>query len=359
MTLTGNKGEWSEIYAFFKLLADGKVYNADGQLNRIKDLYLLIKEIIRSDKKNEGEYKYKIRPNKIAIIGNSVEKEVSREEFAKSAALLYNYIVKSNPSKSKALSFPEIETFMESVKCFALKAKSVDKADIRMIVHDMRTSMEHKLGFSIKSKLGGKSTLFNSNKDTTNFLYEVTGIDDNAVDAFNKEKLFSEKFKLLESCGGEIKYHSVVNKVFRDNLIYIDSDMEKIIALSMLQYYRHSGRSIADIIEIIQEKDPCGYNTSMDIYSHKIKQALVVFALGMTSATPWNGRWDASGGYLVIKEDGDVVCYHFYDRNDLEDYLYYNTGFETPSTTRHNFGNIYKEGGKYWLKLNLQIRFLH
>ncbi|MBD3211216.1 MAG: HpaII family restriction endonuclease, partial [Candidatus Lokiarchaeota archaeon] len=30
--ITGNKGEWSEIYVFFKLLADGKLYAADGDL---------------------------------------------------------------------------------------------------------------------------------------------------------------------------------------------------------------------------------------------------------------------------------------------------------------------------------------
>ena len=65
----------------------------------------------------------------------------------------------------------------------------------------------------------------------------------------------------------------------------------------------------------------------------------------------------ANGGYIVIKEDGDIVCYHFFDRNDLEDYLFYNTRFETPSTSRHQFGNIYEEDGEYYLKLNLQVRF--
>ena len=30
--LTGNKGEWSEIYVLFKLLAEGKLYAADEHL---------------------------------------------------------------------------------------------------------------------------------------------------------------------------------------------------------------------------------------------------------------------------------------------------------------------------------------
>ena len=59
----------------------------------------------------------------------------------------------------------------------------------------------------------------------------------------------------------------------------------------------------------------------------------------------------------VVKEDGDIICYHFFDRNDLEDYLFFNTRFETPSTSRHLFGNIYQENDEYLLKLNLQVRF--
>ena len=33
--LKGNKGEWSEIYVFLKLLADGKLYSADENLEII------------------------------------------------------------------------------------------------------------------------------------------------------------------------------------------------------------------------------------------------------------------------------------------------------------------------------------
>ena len=32
--LTGNKGEWSEIYVLLRLLADGKIYAADIHFHR-------------------------------------------------------------------------------------------------------------------------------------------------------------------------------------------------------------------------------------------------------------------------------------------------------------------------------------
>lgn len=33
MAITGNKGEWSEIYTFFKLLGEKTVYSGDEDLN--------------------------------------------------------------------------------------------------------------------------------------------------------------------------------------------------------------------------------------------------------------------------------------------------------------------------------------
>ena len=36
--LTGNKGEWSEIYVLLRLLADGKIYAADSELNKLEDI---------------------------------------------------------------------------------------------------------------------------------------------------------------------------------------------------------------------------------------------------------------------------------------------------------------------------------
>ena len=39
------------------------------------------------------------------------------------------------------------------------------------------------------------------------------------------------------------------------------------------------------------------------------------------------------------------------------DYLFKNTRLDTASSTRHRFGSIYQErNGKYYFKLNLQIR---
>ena len=50
MALTGNKGEWSEIYTLLKLLGEGKVYAGDQNLNKIQDLFYPIIMILRQEK---------------------------------------------------------------------------------------------------------------------------------------------------------------------------------------------------------------------------------------------------------------------------------------------------------------------
>lgn len=127
----------------------------------------------------------------------------------------------------------------------------------------------------------------------------------------------------------------------------------------LLDYYRGNDRTLEGVTEHIAAADPLhiATDTKQPMYAYKVKQFLLAFALGMTCSTPWYGTFHANGGYIIVKEDGDVLCYHFFDRNDLEDYLYFNTRYEPPSTTRHCFGEIYQENGGCFLKLNLQVRF--
>lgn len=47
--ITGNKGEWSEIYTLFKILGDKKLYAGDSGLNKIENLiFPIIKKIGRA-----------------------------------------------------------------------------------------------------------------------------------------------------------------------------------------------------------------------------------------------------------------------------------------------------------------------
>lgn len=235
-----------------------------------------------------------------------------------------------------------------------------DKTDIHIVLHDQKTRMNNDLGFSIKSRLCGSSTLINSSGDSTNFVFSLGNINDKTIREFNSFDRFKKKFELLHEKGITPKWVGVGARTFYNNLMMVDTCLPWIIGECLLYYYSGKIHTVAEAEALLRKNNPLNFDIQGQphFYEHKLKQFLLSFALGMTAATPWNGKYIANGGYIVVKEDGDIVCYHFFDRNELEDYLFNNTYFDTPSTKRHNFGEIYQFENEYLLKLNLQVRFL-
>ena len=356
MAYSGNKGEWSELYTFFKLLADGKLYSGDGKLNRYDEKWFPILEIFRDDSPNRNTYKINAAKNNILVAGRSIEIEIPQARFDEEAKKLLTFIQTLETTTGINL---EAERFMNEIDCGKISAKSSDKADIRIVIHNLMNGTKPELGYSIKSKLGSDSTLINAVGDNTNFTFKIDGISNANAEAVNSLSIFKKKFKLLDKLKANVTFSNVVGSGLHNNLTMLDLGMERIIAECLLYYYRGEVRTIEEAVIKITENDPLhiSANTTQPMYEYKVKQFLLAFALGMTASKAWQGKFNANGGFIVVKEDGDIVCYHFFDRNDLEDYLFYNTRFETPSTTRHNFGNIYEVDGEYFMKLNLQVRF--
>jgi type II restriction enzyme len=59
-------------------------------------------------------------------------------------------------------------------------------------------------------------------------------------------------------------------------------------------------------------------------------------ALGMVPNKAWNKTFDADGGILVIKKNGEIVSFYREDtesKDELLEYLSENTLLETPSKT--------------------------
>ena len=116
--------------------------------------------------------------------------------------------------------------------------------------------------------------------------------------------------------------------------------------------------TMAEVMGMVAEADhpkPSG----KELYHYYVKKIMEAVALGMTpSAKNWNGAEDATGGFLIVKPDGELVTYHLYNRQALDEYLLLYTKFERPSTTRHKYGSLYtEEDGHLYLKLALQVRF--
>ncbi len=355
--ITGNKGEWSEIYALFKLLGDTKLYLGDKDLEKISSIVYPILKVLRTE--NTGDFEYSIRDEIVVITGGEEVLRIPVSEFQEKAKFLLEKIKKS---KERTFAIPEIEEFMQSINCMSLKASSSAKTDITIVVHDLRTNQEPILGFSIKSQLGSPSTLLNAGK-TTNFVFKVQGkLTPTQIDSINgiqSRSKIMDRINALLDLGNQLEFTKTEKPIFYNNLVLIDSKLPEILAEIVYQFYSSNDSSLVDLVESVTKSNPLNFDDSNDhkFYEYKLKRFLTDVALGMMPSKVWTGEYDATGGYLVVKEDGEVLCYHIYNRNQFEDYLLNHTKLDTASSSRHDFGIIYEENGELFFKLNLQIRF--
>lgn len=356
--LTGNKGEWSEIYALLKLLGDKKLFAGDATLNKIESLFYPIIKIIRNE--SGGNFEFLIEGDIVLISGGKESIRIPVKTFSEEASKLLSLIKNS----SGVFSLPETEAFMNSIYCSSVKAKSTSKTDIRIVIHDQHINQNTELGFSIKSQLGGDSTLLNAGK-TTNFIYQILGAEfsESEIEKINdidtKSKI-KDRISAIGNQGGKLVFLTLEQEIFKNNLILIDSLLPDILAEIIYLFYSSKFSSVKAICEEITSTNPLNFDTqfSHSFYEYKIKRFLTDVALGMMPSKVWTGQYDATGGYLIVKENGDVLCYHIYNRNQFEDYLFENTKLETASSSRHDFGTIYKSVNcELYFKLNLQIRF--
>lgn len=357
--ITGNKGEWSEVYALLKIISDKQLFGGDSNLNKIENLIFPIIKVLRDE--SNGTFEFSYHNNLVIIKNNKEEFKISITEFQKNAQFL---LLKLKEKTNATFSIPEIELFINSFQCHSIKAKSTVKSDIRIEIHDHRTGTNPELGFSIKSQLGGASTLLNAGK-TTNFIFEIENFKPstdliNSINSIDSRSKIKDRIGKIYDLGGTLKYYKTESSIFGNNLILIDSYLPQIISESLKLFFTSNLSKSIDLINQISKTNPLNFNleSSHPFYSYKFKRFITDIALGMMPSKVWSGQLDATGGYLVVKEDGEVLCYHIYNRNEFEDYLYSNTKFETASSSRHDFGIIYRENDKLYFKLNLQIRFL-
>lgn len=358
--IKGNKGEWSEFYAFLKTLTDGKMFTADKDLEILKDNFYIVLKIIREE--TTGKKSYDISKNDgmvmIADESNGSNNVVELDKIKKRVVSIFEEM---KNAKTTTFEVSLAEETMKDLHCSQIKASNGRKADLMIVLHDKKSPSFPELGFSIKSMLGSPSTLLNAS-GATNFVYKVVKVDKTAKDleSGNNSLTVRDKAKYIYGSGGHIEYSSMDSEEFRKNLRKIDSNFPEIIAEIIKHYYNGKGSKISELVDYISED--AEFCKKLDLnksdFVFKVKRFLSDVALGMTPKKEWDGYAKAHGGYVIVKENGEVVCYHIYNRDQFEEYLYNNTKLDTPSTTRHKFGDVYEEDGEKKIKYNLQIRFI-
>ena len=355
--VTANKGEWSEFYAFLKILAERDVALADENLVARPSSSITFLKVYRSGK---GQLTYSLDPVQIAITNEagSVIAEIPTSLLAGKLTEIFGKIAAGSTS---AFSIVEAETLAEMLLCNSIKAPSADKADIVASIRDRSTGVDERAGFSVKSLVGGASTLLNAGR-TKNFVYEAVGFPATQIDEINAIEGSSkvrDRVAAIAARGGNLRFLGVNDPVFSRNLRKIDTMMPEFLAEMLIGFYSGRGSSISVLTDVLAQHQEFAsdFGLSRSDFEFKLKQLLVSIALGMVPSKPWDGLMLAHGGYLVVKPQGELVCYHAIHRELFLEYLFKNTKFETPSTSRHDFGALYKKDGQVLMNLNLQIRF--
>ena len=376
-----NIGEWSEMYIFFKLMSDRKVYVADKDMNRLKDVFLNIISIIREENKGK-EYRYFTGDVvKITLNGEEVA-TVDSSHFTDNAKKVWDMIISK---KDTTFSDQEVIDFLSSIFIQNISSPAQKKseffggtADIVLDTMDYRSGVNQIMGFSCKSDIDAAATLFNASGDNTNFEYEIVGnFDDEKMNAFNGmfhevtkkgvtkyEVATGDRMRYLKDCGVGLRFVNPVKDVARQNLVRCGGiEMPKILGGMLKYYYFECGAAsvgVEDAIKYLADTDYVGYGFDdlYDTYRVKIANLLYAMFTGLRFSKPWSGRSDVSGGYIVVKRDGDVVAFHSCIADEFKDFLIDKLKFEGPSCSRHKYMEIYKkDDGKYYLKLVLQFRF--
>lgn len=352
--MSGNKGEWSELYAFMKLLSQGRVYAANENVEKIDDVFYPILKIMREEQKGQS-IDYVITGENINIeVQSKTIMTVSRKELDDSA----NRLLREISAHSGSFELEEIADFANGIKVTKIKAPSSDTTDISMQIEDIHTNYIRNVGFSIKSEVGNAPTLLNAGK-TTNFIYKITDITSEQaeeINAINTKTKIKDRVKAIKDFGGCISYADMEHQGFKRNLIMVDSSMPQIIGNMLLYYYEEDVKECDKLVKLAGERDPLGYGDAM-MYEYKFKKFLCSCALGMKPAKKWDGLDEANGGYIIVKADGEILAYHIYNRNFFEQYLLDNTILEKASTSRHEYMSLYEEDEEMFIKFNLQVRF--
>lgn len=353
-TLTANKGEWSELYVLFKLFSENKIKAADMNLQPTDDEYTFL-QIFREDVENRP-YIYDLGQDGIVRIlaenGQLVD-AVSTHLLPEKAQRVFETIKSANTS---TFALPEAVALMSEYRLAKIKANSSMKSDIEAIIKDKMIAQSKPVGFSIKSQVGGASTLLNASK-RTNFIYKVRDFGGRAddINAIESSRKLRDRLQAIAEAGGVLEFSHIESTVFTRNMRVIDSIMPDILANMLVDYYSGQGVTMTKLCELLGAKGLHGLGASE--IGYKVKSFLRAVALGMVPSREWNTRLSTYGGYIIVRDDGMLLCYHLYNDDDFRDYLFNSTKLDTPSTSRHDFGYLYEEDGEVFLKLNLQVRF--
>ena len=358
MKVTHNKGEWSELLLFVKLLAEQQLFLADSALNAKKDFF----NIHKVTTQNLDLEFFILNKSTIEVVNKkTAEKRLVNISDILSHDILTN-LTEAIRNEQGTFELSCFNIIQDALGFNVVKGgHSSQKADILLDISN-KVLTKNNESFGIKSYLGAKPTLLNASGNT-NFVFLIENLSSDLIDeinAINTSTKLRDRIEAIEKNGGVFKYIGAEKEAMTYNLKMVDSLMPEIIAHVLLAFYKNRISSLSKIIDFIHEQQTLNNQINYGdkpALKNKIQKLLVDVLLGFFAGIKWNGEYQANGS-IVVKNTGDCVAFHIIDLETLKTYLYENIKLDTPSTTRHRHGQLFVEkDGQLYFKLNLQLRF--
>lgn len=348
-----NKGEWTELYTFLKLLNDKKLYLANEYLEKNGDFFN-VKKISTLNISNDYHLK---EDSSVSIIDkNNKTNQLVRMDYLNDDLLEHLCdVIKSG--KGSSFIIPEFDQIQENLKINHIKGTSYQKSDILLDINK-DDQFFHNEGFGIKSYLGNKPTLLNASGNT-NFIYKVIGLSSYSMDEINSIKTrtkLKDRIEKIYELGGNLVFDRIEKTTMQYNLDLVDSCIPLLLSKMLICFYKDRENNLEKNLTTVYDNYKQNFSTDLNGLTIKVKKLLIAILLGFFSGKKWNGEY-SSNGIIVVMNDGDQLGYHITDLSSLENYLFNHIKFDTPSTTRHRYGSLFIENGQLYFKLNLQLRF--
>lgn len=358
-----NKGEKSETYVILKLAGEGILVEGDENLNPVpENVYRLLK-IILNKNLSAKTFILDLKDDKTVAVATEHGAKISnvpQKEFSEAAARVLGEIKNSANKENQCAG----TAFFEKLGISFTKSSSGQKNDLQIIVADRGTQKPTGFGFSIKSNLGANPTLVNASK-ATRLKYKLSAsLPPDVIEKFNTLRKNNKtdwegKFRILEENHVELEFVECAEPIYEQNLSLVDSQFPQVLARMVLNYYNDRQlKNFTAAVEQLAVDNPVSLHVPNKklTYESMVKRFLHQHILGMNAKTPWDGNYSVTGGCIVVKSDGSLVCFYTYNFNKLDDFLFRSAAFDTPSATKHDFGTIEKVGNDLFLNLNFQVR---
>lgn len=349
-----NRNEIHEVYVLCRILGEGALAmgQADGSAGKKVPVALVERQ------ENDGKRRYLIEGDEVLVEGRG---RYPKSDFSAAADYLLDCLRQSKDETD----ISQLEPFFDAVGISDLCAVTQDRTHLHIALWHPDAPL---VGIRIQGRLCGYAPLLSGGR-TSNIKWEQTGIrfSQPAVHKIN----FTEdpesvaevvrRILYIESVGGVFKYADVCDRIFRSNLLMIDTNLPRILATMVRALHMDNVSRVSDLITMLEETNPLKMKSELvskhDFYGHKVRQFLLAAAWGMRPTKTYDGTPSAISGYVMADGQGGLLLFTRAEEQVFARYLVAHTRLETGSPDADKYGLLERENGAYYLKLNLRVGF--